>query len=822
MARAVLVTGPAGVGKSRLRWELLRRLAERRAKVEVLAARGDAMSAGAPLSLLAGALRRAAGVLDGEPAPVRHKKLAARVGRHVRDDDRARVVAFLAELAGANVDDPGPELRAARADAQVMRDETRRAFIDWLAAECAVQPVVLVLDDLHWGDLPTVKLVDAALRALADRPFMVLALARPDVHETFPGLWSERAVHALSLGELSRRASEKLVRAVLGDTLRSEVVDGVVARAAGNAFYLEELIRAVAEGREGELPATVLAMLQARLERLPQAARRVLRAASVFGEVFWEDGVMALLGGAHGETVGGEWLRLLVEHEIVTRRPGSRFPGQVEYVFRHALVRDAAYGSLTDEDRALGHRLAGEWLERAGEPDPRTLAEHCERGGEPALAVSFYRRAAEVALDGDDLAAALALVERGLNAASVGGASPAAVGALRVLEAEAHRWRSEHAAAERAALEARRCFDPGARAWWDATAELVMAAGRVSNHERLTALADELLALEWPSLPPEAASVAARLASQLLFMPHGGRADALLARVRGLGGLEPGTRARVDEASGFRAYLAGDLSESLRLLSAAGAGFAAAGQRRDAALLGVNLAYLLLDIGEWDRAEATLRGALDTATRLGLPNVEAVAQQNLALALARRAAGGGAAAQGDGAGSDAALGEARRLAEASARAFAQQGDSRMQAVSRAYLADILLRAGDVDAALAEAEVAAALAPAPGARGVAIATRARALLARGRAGDALVAAEEGMALVAAGVDEGEAALRLVHAEALRAAGRAADALAAARAAAAWLEERAARMSKDGDSARLASFLAVPEHTRLFALARGEAV
>src|SRR5262249_6055397 len=172
-------------------------------------------------------------------------------------------------------------------------DQVRGAWEEWVVAECRGGPVLLVLDDLHWGDLPTVKFVEAALRETRELPFMVLALARPEVHGSFPGLWAERGVQEVRLGGLGRKASERLVRAAIADADEATVA-GVVDRAGGNALFLEELIRAVAEHRS-ELPPTVLAMVAARLEELDPEARRALRAASVFGEVFWRSGVAALL-----------------------------------------------------------------------------------------------------------------------------------------------------------------------------------------------------------------------------------------------------------------------------------------------------------------------------------------------------------------------------------------------------------------------------------------------------------------------------------------------------------------------------------------------
>src|SRR5262249_41468220 len=147
------------------------------------------------------------------------------------------------------------------------------------------------------------------------------------------------------------------------------------------------------------LPQTVLAMVQTRLAALPVDARKLLRVASVFGEVFYAGGVARLLDADHDPS---GWLTALCNEELIGRRPQPRFPGEAEYGFRHALVREAAYAMLTDEDRRLGHRLAGEWLLGAGEHEAAVLAEHFERGGEPARALGWYQRAAEQAIEGND------------------------------------------------------------------------------------------------------------------------------------------------------------------------------------------------------------------------------------------------------------------------------------------------------------------------------------------------------------------------------------------------------------------------------------
>jgi predicted ATPase len=216
------------------------------------------------------------------------------------------------------------QLRAARRDARLMADLIRHAWGRLIAAECGAHPVLLVLEDLHWGDLPSVKLIDAALRDHKGRPLIVAAFGQPATHDVFPKLWAERGLSEIRLGELTPRAAEQLARRALGDGAEPRVIAQLVERAGGHPFFLEELIRAVAEGRGEQLPQTVLAMVEARLSALPADARRVLRAASVFGDVFWGGGVEHLLGDAEEALRVGEWSLTFSCAPGTSARPSAR------------------------------------------------------------------------------------------------------------------------------------------------------------------------------------------------------------------------------------------------------------------------------------------------------------------------------------------------------------------------------------------------------------------------------------------------------------------------------------------------------------------
>ncbi|XXX81483.1 protein kinase [Sorangium sp. So ce134] len=396
-ARAALVIGAAGMGKSRLLQEHLAALRRAGAPAEIWAGLGDPLRAGSIGGLLAQAIRGAAGIKGGEPIEERRALLRARVARRVPAADRRRIEEFLGELAGVPFpDEDSLPLRAARQDPELLGEQMQRALRDFLRAECAAHPVVLALEDVHWADRASVAAIDAALRELADQPLVVLATARPEIKQAYPDLWAERGRQELCLRQLSPRACAQLAREALGDAADGALIDRLVTQSEGQPFFLEELIRATAEGRGDALPETVVAMVQVRLEALPAPARRILRAASVLGEVFWRGAVAHLLGGDEAASLA-EHLSALVAGELCVRHREGRFPGEEEYSFRQALLREGAYAQLTEDDRALGHRLAADWLEAAGEADPLVLAAHCERGGLTARAASLLVRGAELA-----------------------------------------------------------------------------------------------------------------------------------------------------------------------------------------------------------------------------------------------------------------------------------------------------------------------------------------------------------------------------------------------------------------------------------------
>jgi hypothetical protein len=796
VARAVLVTGPPGQGKSRLRHEFVARARER-GDVRILIARADPVGAGSAFLLVRRLVRHAMGLREGDLATEQQASLRAYVARVCKGADAARIADFLGELIGApSSERPSPELRAARNDPEMMGVWLRRSFGEWLSAECAATPLLLVLEDLHWGDLPSVTYLGEALRALATKPLMVLALARPEVHQAFPSLWSLAEKQEIALGRLTPRAAERLVREVLGEQLAAEALSRIVEQADGNAFYLEELIRRVAEGSSESLPETVLALVQSRLERLEPEARRIVRAASIFGEAFWRGGVAAVLGAAANTRDLDAWLRTLVQVELLSAAHESAVAGESEYRFRHGLVREAAYAMLTDADRTTGHRLAGDWLEQASEKDALTLANHFELGGERVRAIPWLLHAAHAAIEGGNLTHALSLAHRGVAC----GAQGVERGRLRLAEAMAllgMGWnRAESVDATREAM----ALLPAGSTEWFGSAVALLHSGSSLGNPSITAMAlQEVVSLRVQPEQSGPYGLAMFVAIQgLTRIGDIAAAHSILERAEAMGGgvfdADPVFVMWIRIARARLALARGDLGHALASLSDAGLLADCTGDWLGRVMARYHCVQVSSQTGHVERAVEAAREVLALCEPAGLRLT--IDWTTYFLAWTRIAA------------------DEPTEAIAPLRALLDKADQALVTSARAALSEALLACGDMDEAEREAVVPKEGTLGPWDRASALRSRALVELRLGRPRSAVALAEQGLE-VEGTYPLAASSLRLTRAEALHELGRADEACAAIREA----RDRILQISATLDDLELrASYLTrVQVHARTLTLA-----
>ena len=788
--RVVLVTAPPGMGKSRLRHELVRRLQSRGEPLKILIGRGDPLSAGTPYGLLAQALRRLCGIVDGEPLAERRARLAERVRRQVSGPEVDRMIEFLGELCEIHFpDEASVQLHAARQDPHIMSDRISQAALDFLKALGEQKPLLLILEDLHWGDGLTVRLLDTALRQLRTTPLLILALARPEVEDLFPRLWKDRQRQDLRLEGLTAKASAQLVRKSLGEPVAEATLARIVKQAGGNALYLEELIRAEAAGKGEALPKTVLVMLQARLMRLPAGARFALRVASVYGQTFWR-------GGLQADDVDS-WLQILINAEFIERHRSSRFPDDVEYSFRHALLREAAYSFLSTDEQRQWHRQAAHYLQRAGEQDPAVLAEHFQRSGELTQAIINYAQAAEQAYERNDLEETLRRVDRGLDCSAQGELR----GTLYALKTAALFLRNELERALHIGTEALTLLEPGTADWYRAIGFATGSAAALGKRSEVSELARR-----FGNLPPPAAPMssyfetASLLATMLGLIGDREMAELFLSHSQGASGLvtelSPSVHIWTHYALGRHASALQPAPWSAVYhfqvcLDAA----MLIGDRRQIAICSGDLGFALARIGQSAAAEARLREGVQVAAQLGEPITLVWVQMYLTLLLAESR-------------DEAAQNEAMQLARDILGTLGEE--SYYSGIVHCALAALHSAAGRLDEAEAVARKAVkTLGPTRSSAPLAFIALTQVLLRAGRPAEAAQVAGEGVRLAESlgGSGGSEVPLRRALVQSLRACG-AAQAESAQVELALQITSQAAQIP---DPALRASFLARVEAT-----------
>jgi class 3 adenylate cyclase/tetratricopeptide (TPR) repeat protein len=380
--RLVIVYGPAGIGKSRLVQEFVGLTSARFPDATVLKGRCPAVGHGITYWALGEILRAASGIALDDSVEVAGNRLRSTLRSllsvlDLREEEVDRTVFALGITAGIPL--PGNPLE--RMEPRSVAEELGRAWPRFAGAYASRGPLVIVVEDLHWAEDRLLDMLERILARSAG-PLVLVATARPEFAQSRPAFAAGREdASSISLRPLTEDQGAQLVDGLLSiSELPPAVRTDILSRSEGNPFFLEEIIRRlIDEGglvREGDqwratpaarttvLPDTVHGLLAARIDGLPPGEKRILQEAAVMGRVFWQEPVAEALRD-------GDVSDALLELErkgLLFARPGSTIAGQVEYMFKHALVRDVAYASLPKARRARAHAEHGAWIERlAGE-----------------------------------------------------------------------------------------------------------------------------------------------------------------------------------------------------------------------------------------------------------------------------------------------------------------------------------------------------------------------------------------------------------------------------------------------------------------------
>ncbi|HVF45685.1 MAG TPA: tetratricopeptide repeat protein, partial [Pyrinomonadaceae bacterium] len=520
--QAVTLVGDAGLGKSRLLYELANWVELLPDTWYVFNGRATESTQGLPYSLVRDVFAFRFEIQDSDSPQTAREKLERgllSMCAGVPEAEMRMRAHFLGQLIGFDYS-ASPHLSGIRDDARQIRDRAFHYAAQFFADVSRELPAVMYLDDVHWADDGSLDFIDYLTRNCADSPLMILCLARPSLLERRPSWGEGRERHTrLSLQPLSKKESRQLVEEILkrARVLPPNLREMVVGSAEGNPFYVEELIKVLIDQRvivtgaeewsvdasrlgEVKVPPTLTGVLEARLDKLTPQEKAVLQRASVIGRIFW-GGAVELLGAgaatsdrratvseaASGPSAAGagvaEVLESLRRKELIYRREASAFAGAREYIFKHALLRDVVYESVLKRDRRAYHRRAAEWLARrsggrVGEY-AGLIAEHYDRAQSAEDAAEWYGRAGRQARETHAPESAIGFYRKALAFISVvergEGADALALQALRmewyeglgeVLRVQARYGEAVEAyEAMRAAAEALNVPAVQARAW---------------------------------------------------------------------------------------------------------------------------------------------------------------------------------------------------------------------------------------------------------------------------------------------------------------------------------------------------------------------
>jgi predicted ATPase/class 3 adenylate cyclase len=359
----VTVFGAPGIGKSRL----LRELARHAASITdppVCWRVGHCPPFGENVTYaaLADIVKAEASILDSDDEATARTRLTAAVSELTTGEDAVRLAEALGPLVGL----PGSGLSPV---------ETELAWRRFILAMAHRQPTVLVFEDLHWADETMLRFVEMLGASARGLPLLIISTARPELRERHP-TWTSTITGTVSISLPPLRDSDISTMYSLMFGQAAVTPDPLVELADGNPLYAQEYVRMLLEGgmlrpagaewtlkagEEPPMPDNVQAVIANRLDLLDGTDRAILQAAAVVGRQFWPGAVAAGVGQPVDSV---EWaLRRLEQRDLIQEQPSSTMAGQLEYRFRHVLVRDVCYQRLPRAERVLRHARTADWLE---------------------------------------------------------------------------------------------------------------------------------------------------------------------------------------------------------------------------------------------------------------------------------------------------------------------------------------------------------------------------------------------------------------------------------------------------------------------------
>ncbi len=422
--------GEAGMGKSRVLAEVILRSPEDFTRIE---GRCQAHQQNVPFTPVYQLLQHLLEIDAGEDAPARLARVRAALP--------PALVPFIAAFLGLPLD--GEESDGVRyLEPPMLRERILAALAEAFALRAKQQPLALIVEDLHWADSSTLDVLERLMPATVDAPLLLIMAFRPGAQEASARFdeAARRAYSARYTPIVMQPLNAGDARVLVGNLLHIEDLPEkvralILAKAEGNPFFVEEVIRSLLDAglvvREDDhwratqgivnidLPNTLTGVITARLDRLDEAAKRAAQTAAVLGRDFKRALLAEVIEAREREGLDAA-LAMLAERELMIAK------GDGSFHFKHILTQEAAYGSLLMSRRKVLHLRAAEALVQAGSPQASDVAQHFLGAQAPQRALPYLIEAGELALRAYSMPEAIALLGKASEIAQAGDDLPLA------------------------------------------------------------------------------------------------------------------------------------------------------------------------------------------------------------------------------------------------------------------------------------------------------------------------------------------------------------------------------------------------------------
>lgn len=392
----VIISGEAGLGKTRLIYEFDSWIESLSWKTSVLKARAREEFEGQPYFLVTELIRSYFDILSSDHEELAREKIMVKINQEFSAPAKRQYYIQICERAvGLEPVNNALSHRNSSADTDSLSTfnnphsvnidpQLLPALLEFVRETANIEPTIILLEDIHWADSTSLQFIHQLHTDTSKKLLLIVATARPDFFNRYPQ-WSQldpENFNNLKIQPLSEKNSRELIETILhrAERIPEQLFTNIIDRSEGYPYHIEEFIKMmianniIIEGKtkwsirrdkldSARVPTTIINILQARIDNLPPNVREVLRCASILGQIFWDDGITHILRDTQSgdQKMVDKAIDFLLENRLIVERT-STSPTSREFTFSNSLLHQVAYESILKRQRRTYHISAGKWL----------------------------------------------------------------------------------------------------------------------------------------------------------------------------------------------------------------------------------------------------------------------------------------------------------------------------------------------------------------------------------------------------------------------------------------------------------------------------